>query len=68
MIIITGAAGFIGSNLAKKLNKIGIDDIILVDDINHSLKNENIKPIKYHQLIGINDFLSWITEYNKLSS
>ena len=64
MIIITGAAGFIGSNLAKKLNKIGIDDIILVDDINHSLKNENIKPINYHHLIGINVFLSWITEYN----
>ena len=38
MIIITGAAGFIGSNLAKKLNDVGRNDLILVDDINHPLK------------------------------
>ena len=42
MIIITGAAGFIGSNLAKKLNDIGRNDLILVDDINHPLKKTNI--------------------------
>ena len=57
MIIITGAAGFIGSNLAKKLNDVGRNDLILVDDINHPLKKDNIDQIKHHELIGINDFL-----------
>ena len=70
MIIITGAAGFIGSNLAKKLNDIGRNDLILVDDINHPLKKDNIDQIKHHELIGINDFLSWIkkSKNQKISS
>ena len=45
MIIITGAAGFIGSNLAKKLNDVGRNDLILIDDINHQLKKDNIESI-----------------------
>ena len=32
-IVVTGAAGFIGSNLIKGLNARGIDDIIAVDDL-----------------------------------
>jgi ADP-L-glycero-D-manno-heptose 6-epimerase len=34
MIIVTGAAGFIGSNIAKGLNQMGRTDLILVDDLN----------------------------------
>lgn len=33
MIIVTGGAGFIGSNIVKKLNERGIDDILVVDDL-----------------------------------
>ena len=33
--LVTGGAGFIGSNLVKGLNARGIDDIIAVDDLNH---------------------------------
>ena len=32
MIIVTGAAGFIGYNIAKRLNLMGIKDLILLDD------------------------------------
>ena len=32
MIVVTGAAGFIGFNIAKRLNLMGIDDLILLDD------------------------------------
>ena len=30
MIVVTGGAGFIGSNIIKKFNEIGVDDIIVV--------------------------------------
>jgi len=33
MIVVTGAAGFIGSNLVRGLNRIGRDDLLLVDDV-----------------------------------
>ena len=33
MYIVTGAAGFIGSNIVKELNNRGIDDIIAVDEM-----------------------------------
>ncbi len=32
MVIVTGAAGFIGSNLVSELNSQGIQKIVLVDD------------------------------------
>ena len=36
MIILTGAAGFIGSAIAWGLNKRGLNDIIIVDEANLS--------------------------------
>ena len=33
MIVVTGGLGFIGSNLIKKLNKININDILIVDNL-----------------------------------
>ena len=41
MIVITGAAGFIGSCLLSKLNGEGITDILLVDDFSFEEKNKN---------------------------
>ena len=32
MILVTGAAGFIGYNIAKRLNLMGIKNLILLDD------------------------------------
>ena len=42
MIIVTGAAGFIGSNLVAGLNETGRDDIVLVDHLGHDAKWRNI--------------------------
>jgi ADP-L-glycero-D-manno-heptose 6-epimerase len=42
MIIVTGAAGFIGSCLIKRLNEEGIDQIIAVDDFTNANKNKNL--------------------------
>jgi ADP-L-glycero-D-manno-heptose 6-epimerase len=40
--VVTGAAGFIGSNLIRALNDRGISDIIAVDDLSHGDKFVNL--------------------------
>tara|TARA_Y100001968_G_scaffold323442_2_gene361134 strand:+ start:297 stop:1268 length:972 start_codon:yes stop_codon:yes gene_type:complete len=42
MIIVTGGAGFIGSNYVKFLNQLGFDDIIVVDNFSNGYKLNNI--------------------------
>jgi ADP-L-glycero-D-manno-heptose 6-epimerase len=41
-VVVTGAAGMIGSNIAHRLNAIGIDDIIAVDDLRNGDKFRNL--------------------------
>ena len=67
MIIVTGAAGFIGSNLVKALNAKGIYNIILVDDINNSNK-KNIKNLIYKKKFSINNFMKIILLNDKILS
>jgi ADP-L-glycero-D-manno-heptose 6-epimerase len=45
-IVVTGAAGFIGSNIVKGLNDRGIDDIIAVDDLTQGDKFRNLADLK----------------------
>ncbi|MBX3657684.1 MAG: ADP-glyceromanno-heptose 6-epimerase [Ramlibacter sp.] len=45
-IVVTGAAGFIGSNLVKGLNARGIDDIIAVDDLTQGDKFRNLADLR----------------------
>ena len=51
MIIVTGAAGFIGSCLVQKLNDEGYTDLILVDDFTKVEKEPNLDNKKYTQKI-----------------
>jgi ADP-L-glycero-D-manno-heptose 6-epimerase len=44
--VVTGAAGFIGSNIVKGLNDRGIDDIIAVDDLTQGDKFRNLADLK----------------------
>jgi ADP-L-glycero-D-manno-heptose 6-epimerase len=60
MIVVTGAAGFIGSCLVSQLNQIGISDLILVDDFSISVKNKNLKGKEFIQKIYRSDFFSWL--------
>lgn len=59
MIIITGAAGFIGSCLVRKLNEEGKNALILVDDFSNPLKNRNLEDKTYQEKIWREDFLLW---------
>lgn len=60
MIIITGAAGFIGSNLVRKLNDEGFKDIVLVDDFTSPLKNKNFENKTFSFKIDRSEFIEWI--------
>jgi len=56
MIIITGAAGFIGSCITKKLNDEGYIDLILVDDFSNLNKNSNFENKKYYSKVSRENF------------
>lgn len=62
MIIITGAAGFIGSCLANYLNEQGYFDLILVDDFSKIDKEKNWKSKRYSKLVERKDFITWLHE------
>ena len=60
MFIVTGGAGFIGSALIWKLNKAGIDDIVVVDDLKTGNKWLNLSKRSIHTIISKNDFPAWL--------
>ena len=60
MIVITGAAGFIGSCLAALMNEQGFTDLVLVDDFSFEKKKANYSTKKYNQLIERTNFISWL--------
>lgn len=60
MIIVTGAAGFIGSALLWKLNSRGIGDIIIVDEEITPEKGRNIAGKKYKDFIEKEKFLALV--------
>lgn len=59
MIVITGAAGFIGSCMAQKMNESGRDDLILVDDFTKERKKRNWTGKQYTDKIARTDFFAW---------
>lgn len=58
MIIVTGSAGFIGSNLVKSLNNRGIKDILVVDDLKDGHKFENLADCDFVDYLDKDDFLA----------
>jgi ADP-L-glycero-D-manno-heptose 6-epimerase len=64
MIIITGAAGFIGSCLLSKLNNKGVRDLVLVDDFSNGSKNMNILNKAYRDRVDRMLFFEWLDEHH----
>lgn len=55
-IVVTGAAGFIGSNIVKGLNARGVDDIIAVDDLTVGDKFRNVSDLRIADYVDAGDF------------
>ena len=55
-IVVTGAAGFIGSNIVKGLNARGIDDIIAVDDLTQGDKFRNLADLQIADYVDADVF------------
>ncbi len=61
-IVVTGAAGFIGSNIIKGLNDRGIDDIIAVDDLTQGDKFRNLADLQIADYVDADDFYDLFAE------
>lgn len=55
-VIVTGAAGFIGSNIIKGLNARGIDNIIAVDDLTQGDKFRNLASLQIADYVDASTF------------
>ncbi|MBP7542785.1 MAG: ADP-glyceromanno-heptose 6-epimerase [Ignavibacteriaceae bacterium] len=62
MIIITGAAGFIGSAIVWQLNQEGINDILLVDSLGSDEKWKNLVNLRYIDFLDKKEFLTLIEQ------
>lgn len=58
MFIVTGGAGFIGSNLVKSLNEKGITDILIVDNLENSAKYRNLNNLDFADYVDKRAFFS----------
>ncbi len=60
MIIVTGGAGFIGSNIVKALNARGRSDIIVVDNLSSGVKFKNLADCEIADYLDKEDFIARI--------
>lgn len=62
MIVVTGGAGFIGSAIVWRLNTLGNDKIIIVDELGTTDKWKNLVGLKFQEFIHKDDFINSIVE------
>ena len=60
MIIITGAAGFIGSCLVSHMNQQGKNNLVIVDQFDRADKRPNLAQANYLHKIERSDFIEWL--------
>lgn len=61
-IIVTGAAGFIGSCMVEFLNQQGYNNLLLVDDFDMPAKQANWENKKYRQRIERSELFTWLQQ------
>lgn len=68
MIVVTGGAGFIGSNIVLQLNRAGISDILVVDDLSDGRKARNLAGARIADYMDREDFLRRIVAKEDLGA
>jgi ADP-L-glycero-D-manno-heptose 6-epimerase len=63
MIVVTGAAGFIGSAMLGHLQALGYGDLVAVDDFSNPAKNPNLEGKKLSHCVHRNDFFAWFEKH-----
>ncbi len=63
MIIVTGGAGFIGSNLVRGLNRRGVDDVLIVDDLEQGDKHVGLNALRFTDLLDYRDFAERLDDF-----
>lgn len=58
MIIVTGGAGMIGSNIVKALNNKGYSDILVVDNLKDGTKFVNLVDLEITDYMDKEDFIA----------
>ncbi len=62
MIVVTGAAGFIGSALLAELSHLGYGELVAVDDFSSAEKRRNWEHLPLKQQVERSEFVSWLAE------
>mgnify|MGYP006284362747 FL=1 len=65
MIVVTGAAGFIGSNIVAGLNERGYRDVVLVDDFTVAKKQQNYRDKTYSDQVPREELEGWLEEHHR---
>lgn len=65
MIVLTGAAGFIGSCMLARLNEEGYRDIVIVDDFGRYDKTKNYNNKNFTKKIDRSGLIPWLKDHHK---
>jgi len=65
MIVVTGAAGFIGSCLVRRLNEAGYTDILAVDEFSRADKLRSLTGKAYREQVHRDAFLAWLDQHRR---
>src|SRR5262247_3526535 len=63
MIVVTGGAGFIGSNLVRGLNRRGLRDLLIVDDLERGEKHLGLQALEFEDLIDYRVFRDRLADF-----
>ena len=66
MILVTGAAGFIGSNIVSSLNRRGYHNIIICDWLDHISKKNNLNKLIYDNIISPENIFKYLNKNDNI--
>ena len=68
MIVVTGGAGFIGSNIVKGLNDAGEEDILVVDNLSNAEKHLNLNSLSIADYLDKDDYLNSLNKFQNVTA